>query len=330
MRPTATKQSALRTPLNHVLATEANVRVVRTLSLADVPLSRGELARETALHVRGIPAVLENLENLGVVESIGRGHSRPVRLRQAHPLWAHIRALFHEEAKRAENVLQNILAAVRALEPRPDAAWIEGSVATGTDAPLDPIIVGVLGAPKPTDHWEAVFRDRIRTTQTGQDVAVELRIRWRADIETADSTELELLRSVRPLLGPPPLDLLGLSGDDDSYKARGRGASHAVRDSDALAHARRVANELRSRPDLVDEALRYIDRRIPSASESERLTLGEWQDILSTHSLGRLRTFLVSDSQRAKRLRQSMPFVTPRSAADRKRVRRRASKPARS
>ena len=68
MRPPSRTQSALRCPLNHVLGTEANVRVMRALSLSDIPISIPEIARLTLLQPSGVARVCEKLED--VVEAL--------------------------------------------------------------------------------------------------------------------------------------------------------------------------------------------------------------------------------------------------------------------
>jgi len=53
MRPTSRPQSALRCPLNHILGTEANVRVLRAILLSDIPIGVPELARRAELQPSG-------------------------------------------------------------------------------------------------------------------------------------------------------------------------------------------------------------------------------------------------------------------------------------
>ena len=322
MRRIVNRQSAIRAPLDAILGTEANVRILRVLSNATVPLGRAELRRATGLYPSGVPRVLTRLEDLGIVESVGRGRSRPVRLRQGHPLAPQLRALFGAELERHTVIEQNIQSAVQGLSPRPDAAWLEGAFATGDDAANDPIIVGLLGGPSGSETWEQQLRRSFLPMQRDHDIAIEIRIRWRADIEAANGAELDTLRRVRPLVGPPPRDLLGLSDPGETTRRPRLPDSHDAHDTESLRLARAIAEELRTKPDLVDEAVRYIDRRTRAASASEQLTLQEWRDILTEYSLARLRSFLTSDSPRARRLRQSLPFASGFAPDELERIRR--------
>jgi len=61
-----------------------------------------------------------------------------------------------------------------------------------------------------------------------------------------------------------------------------------------------------------------VERRLLTASGSERLALREWQALLRSNSAPRLRRLLVQDDARARRLRQSLPFVDVLSPDERK------------
>ena len=141
MRPTKHPQSALRAPLNHILGTEANVRVLRVLFRSPIPMGMAELARSTALQASGLPKVCDRLEDLGVIETVGRGHNRQFWRRLRSPLANHLSSLFSAEHDAGEAVLSDIRSAVLGMSGVIRAAWIEGSVAKGTDLPGDPIVV---------------------------------------------------------------------------------------------------------------------------------------------------------------------------------------------
>ncbi|MHB1313066.1 MAG: helix-turn-helix domain-containing protein [Gemmatimonadaceae bacterium] len=322
MRPTAKSQSAFRSPLNAILGTEAAVRVLRVLALSNDPLSRAEVAKQSGLHASGIPRVLTNLEDQGVVETIGQGHSRPVRLRHQHHLVQGLRQLFQEERSHVTRVLGDIKLAVGQLTPVPAAAWIEGPVATEQDVYTDPIVVGVLAESPESQGWSEQLRQRFNPLQRQWDVAIEARVRWRADIVAGSDDSRAKLRTVAPLLGPPPLDALGLSVAEAVAHAASRKLTHDMHDATARRYAAAIARHIRAKPGLVDETIQYLERRIPGASAAEALELQEWLDILRAYSPGRLRSFLVRDSEQATRLRQSLPFVHVLSEGERQALRR--------
>ena len=55
MRPTAEQQSALREPLNYILSTEVNVRVLRVIWRSQSPLGKSEVARRARLNLPFVP-----------------------------------------------------------------------------------------------------------------------------------------------------------------------------------------------------------------------------------------------------------------------------------
>jgi hypothetical protein len=71
---------------------------------------------------------------------------------------------------------------------------------------------------------------------------------------------------------------------------------------------------------LVEAAAAYIERRMLTASGSERLELREWKTVLSTMSVPRICRLLVEESARGRRLRQSLPFLGALSPAEREQL----------
>ena len=101
MRLTARHESALRTPLNDILATEANVRMLRVLTESRAPLNASELARRSLLQRSSEHRALEALKTTGIVARVGAGARSQLRLSPEHPLAPAIEALFKAESARA-------------------------------------------------------------------------------------------------------------------------------------------------------------------------------------------------------------------------------------
>jgi DNA-binding Lrp family transcriptional regulator len=317
MRPTARPQSALRSPLNHILGTEASVRILRVLFLSDIPIGVSELARQAALQPSGVARVCTRLEDLGVIEAVGRGaRNRQYRRGPRFPFSANLTALFGEERSRAEQVIADLRSAVQG-NSFIKAAWIEGAAAVGADSPGDAIEVGVLTEPQNVGDVRANVWGRLLSVQRFRDVVLDLHVTTAADLKTADEKRRKTLEQVLPLFGPPPLDLLRSGPPSPRLRRDAARRTHGDLDARALAIARAVAQRIRRDPSLVEQAARFVERRLPSASPGERLELEEWQGILSTMSVARLCRFLVQADARATRLRQSLPFLTALSRQER-------------
>ncbi len=134
-QPRSAPQSSQRYPLTQVLGTEANVRLLRELTLHGGQLSAPSLVSRTALAKGSVRTGLNVLVRLGVVVVAGSGHAQLYSLRPDYPLRAAIEALFDAEVARFDSVLQAIRDAANGCEPSPLATYIYGSVGRGQDGP---------------------------------------------------------------------------------------------------------------------------------------------------------------------------------------------------
>jgi DNA-binding transcriptional ArsR family regulator len=309
MRPTARRQSALRAPLNDILGTEASVRLLRALALEPTPLSPSELARRTQLQLSGITKALRGLEQTGMLEVIGTGSRRPVRLREDHPLASALRALFKAERDRADGVVETLRKMAARIYPVPIAAWMEGPVAIGVDRPEDSIIVVILTETPHIEHTRDAFETLLGDAERTFDADVEFRIRTRADVAIATEEERQQLVQAIPLVGPPPASLIDRATPRTKTR-RIHARSHAQVDVRSRALAEAIAHRLETDPTLVVRAQEWVAHRLDSASGGERRELREWARILRTMSPPRLRRFLVDPGERATRLRQTSPFAS--------------------
>ena len=306
MRPIAQTQSALRMPLNNMLATEANVRVLRVLGDVRAPISAPELARRAQLQRSSVHRTLKALEELGIVEYVGTVPHAQVALRDQSPLAKPIRRLFAAEQLRYDELLAGLKRAADELERPPLAVWLEGRVARGDDRPGDPVLVSVVDRgrllPKTTD----ALRKAVRRLERKMDVQIEVRGRTVADLEAMPAKDGETLLGAVALLGVPPGGLL------QSHGRRAKTPNirvHADHDARARAVARGIADAIKNDPTVVEQARRYIATRWRDASPGERKELAEWKQILKTASPARLRKILTDPGERATRLRQTLPFL---------------------
>jgi len=316
VRPTAEPQSALRTPLNQVLATEGNVRILRVLAAGTTPLGKSEVARRAGLNPTGVRRSLVDLIDCGVVQPVGVGRRQLVRMNDDHPLAVSLRHLFESECGLLARLVQDLRADVRALDPPPTAAWIQGPVATASDRRGDSIVVGLLAPAGSIDRLARELERRIIDIMRRHDVIVEV-LRWTpADLVSVPASWPDTPDETILLLGPPPSALR--PPNEGKKPTRGGRIKHPDRDRQALELARIVADQLAEDPSLVDAAHEFVVKRIESASESERSDLEEWRLLLERLSIGQLRRFLVGTGERATRLRQSLPFVNVKLSRERR------------
>jgi DNA-binding phage protein len=313
MRAPRRQQSRFLHPLNQVLGTHANVRLVRTLSQSSTPLTAGELARRADLGRTSIYPALRELESVGIVEFIGAGAQRQIQLRERHPLATGLKDLFRAEAGRFDaltTALRELFveAPVRAL-----SAWVEDVAATRA---TDTVRLYFVARPEDKDTLSDYLNESLPHVERAQDLNVVVTGLTRSELE-ALSHSGNALDNLTLLEGVPPAGLLrsGTAG-----AAKPAPASHDEHDARGRRLALAIALKIKKDPGLIVLAQDRLEHRSQRASPRERRELREWLRVLSTMPPARLRAFLIEDSERATRLRQSLPALSLLSAAERQAV----------
>jgi hypothetical protein len=325
MRPAKTSQGILVAPLNHILGTEANVRLLRVLSEAREPLARPEVARRAQMDASGVRRALDSLAAEGIVEAVGAGARTPVRLRTQHPLASAIRRLFVAERGRAEDVVEAIREIGTRLSRQPRALWVSLPVEREPDS-LETMHLGVLASAREVDAIARSLRDRLRDVQRRYDVPIEVRGYTLADLHTLAADARAELATAQPILGPAPTGFLaGAAPGAAAGRSQSRG--HARQDRRALLLGRAIGERISRDPTLIERAREYA-RRMAASSPGVRQEMEEWEEILDTLPPARLRAFLGDPGERATRLRQSLPFVDVLGPAERENLFRKANRDA--
>ena len=313
--PRPRSQSPLRTPLNEIFRSEAQVRLLRALALADTPLGAGELARRAHLGRTGVYPALASLEQTGIVELVGAGPSRQVMIRTAHPLAAPIAALFRAEAERIEALVSALRDVFTSFRDPVISAWIAergGEEPAGDTAPVTCYVVA-----DPASLPDVVDRLEDRLLAIERDFHVEVEVIGLSRSEVAVRVPAASLDGSVLLAGVPPVALL-----PDAARAGAKRTlrAHADHDIGERLLAVAVAAKQRRDPGIVRRKRAQLRAQRGRASAPGRREREEWLRILSTMPPGRLRRFLSSDSERAVRLRQSLPAVGILTPAERRMV----------
>src|SRR5215472_6329303 len=309
MRPIKEQQNRLLHPLNEVFGTEANVRVLRVLALQHTPLTAGELAKRAMLGRSSIYPALRELERAGVVEFIGGGARKLVQLRGGYPLSRTLKELFRAEAGRFDALTIALRELVSAMPRAPISAWIDRG---GEDLEsTDTITLYVVARPEELDTLTDYLNEQLADLERKYDVHIAVRGLMPSELETLDRTPLTTSNRVVLLGGVPPLALLERSRSTAKTSTID---SHDEHDARSRRLAVAIAAKIRRDPGLIAIAEERVRRRAREASPRERRELAEWIRILSTMSPARLRRFLLENSERAIRLRQTLPtlnFLSP-------------------
>jgi hypothetical protein len=298
-----------------MLGTEANVRLLRVLALAGTPLGAGELSHRAQLGRTGIYPALAGLESAGIIEFVGAGSTRQVELRMAHPLAPPIAALFQAEAERIESMVAELRRMFANVSKLVTSAWLENNQdrTTSQDDP-DMMTCYVVGDPRSLHRVIDLIEDDLYEIERVFQVHFELVPLSRSEVSVR--VRGESLDDVILLAGVPPNGLL----DHENKRAIRNQLMHGDHDTRTLLMAQAVAAKLRRDPSIVKRVRANIDARMSNASEQERRELKEWSRIVSTMSPSKLQRFLVDNTERAVRLRQSLPALGLLTAQEREEI----------
>jgi hypothetical protein len=315
MRPPKRQQSRFLQPLNEILGTHANVRLIRALSLSSTPLTAGELARRAGLGRTSIYPALRELELTGIVEFVGAGAQRHVQLRERHPLAAKLKGLFRAEVERFDDLATDMRALFVNSPVRAVSAWIED--VNTVPRRMDALRLYFVVMSEDKDTLLDYLNERLAAVERAHDVQILVTGLTRSELKTLSRSNRTALDNPTLLEGVPPD---GLLRPDRSGAAKRAPVSHGEHDARARRLALAIAEKFKKDPGLILLAQHRLERRSPQASRRERREISEWLRILSTMPPARLRAFLVEDSERATRLRQSLPALNVLSAAERQAV----------
>jgi hypothetical protein len=302
MKQASRQWGYLRHPLDHILGAKGHVAIIRELIHAGEPVSHSELIERSGLSRQGVYDVVDRLAQNGLVTYAGSGSRQLVTLRKNHPLYEALAGLFHRERHQFENLFDTLREIIRQNAPQPESAWVFGKTAPGLDEYGDPLQIALLGKPQAIDAIVRQFRDELnrRKIEATYDVTIDTRGVTRADLDSRPSL---IEKGTIHLWGTDPFVL---SGNQPSHGSRV--TSHRDFDEKSRPEATIWALLIRQYPDLVPRTLEWLNRRLEQPGNGESLEWQEWKHILESSSYQRLRKFLESDTERAVRLRQSLPF----------------------
>ena len=262
------------------------------------------MARRAELNPSGVRRTLRHLAETGIVEVLGSGRNQAVRFREQHPLAAPLRLLFGAERHLFDRTVGQARSQLAGLELPVTAVWLE-SPETRSPGTVE---VGVLASPEGLEESVAAIQQHLEEAE--ETLQMHFVVHGYTDADRfAAGDQLSRLRNVTLLYGWIPVDWRGDEGGPivrhDALDRRGRRLAEAV--------AKLLPND----PSLVERAREWIDRRIESADARAQHELREWHRILSSLTVSQIQAFLVEDTERAERLRQSLPFLEVLSSAER-------------
>ncbi|MGM0668779.1 MAG: hypothetical protein ACQET1_03620 [Gemmatimonadota bacterium] len=298
MRPIATDQDILRFPLNEVLGAEANVRLLRVLADDVVgPISVPDAAEKTGLTEAGARRALRRLEKTGFIQRFGGGHSKQFVLRDSDLVTDQLRDLFRCERERHQALFNGIREVFDRFSEI-QVSWIDAA----PSQPGQPLHLGVQSDSRSLTYLNEEIRKRIVGVENDFDVTIEVHTFSKADTPNIPWERTEILTGHMPETSPDP-----------NQRARG----HDARERRAARLSETIARLLDQDPSIIKRAQKHLERLLTEDHGPATHDLREWEDILKQYSPRRIREFLVSETPRAERLRQSSPFFAVLTAEER-------------
>jgi hypothetical protein len=169
----------------------------------------------------------------------------------------------------------------------------------------------VVARPEELNRLTDYLNEGLADLERKHDVHIAVRGIMPSELETLHRTPLTTLDAAILPGGIPPVALLERP---QSTAKTSTIVSHDEHNARSRRLAVAIAAKIRRDPGLIAMAEERVRRRAGEASPRERRELAEWIRILSTMSPARLRRFLLENSERAIRLRQTLPalnFLSP-------------------
>ena len=232
MRPIVSDQNSLRHPLNELLGTQAQVRLLRVLANeVDGPLTAVNAAEHAGLTIPGAHKALKRLAQSGFIVRVGAGRRHQYELCRSDKLVSAIAQLFQSEKERYEDLLGAIKDKLEQLVPYARAAWIQ-------DFPNefgDPMILGVLHETKYLSGYIQRLQKQLYQVEREFDLTIEMNGYTKADLPDLEADK------VTPLYGVLPFP------DEYSREIYATPLTHGKKDQQMLKLSRKLAKAIETR-----------------------------------------------------------------------------------
>lgn len=294
MRPIASEQDPLRYPLNEIFGTRAHVRVLRVMAVeVEGPLTASDIAKRAGLTLPGAQKSLGKLLRSGFISRVGGGRKHQYEIRRSDRIMQIAIELFQSEKNRYARLLSALKNEIKNLTPPPHAAWVQ-AIPREIDEPL---MLGLLHETLYLAECAKNLRTRLDGIEIDFDLTIELEGYTKADIPDLELDGITILYGVVPNKPTSP-----------TQQRAKKTMTHRQKDSQLKLMSRKLADIIQQDASIVRRAKDHIDNLLKEEQGTAAGDLMEWRNILDTYSIQRLVRFVMSSSERAKRLRQSNPF----------------------
>jgi len=305
MRPISKWQNIIQYPLNVLLGSEAQVRILRVLSDdLEGPLTAPDIAERTGLTIPGTRKALNRLVHSGFLDRVGGGRRHQYALMYSNPLMNSTIAMFQAERGRYNELLQSLKKGANRLSPPPYSIWIL-NYPVNIETPLE---IGILHSSEHLSESVRNLRQDYLALEKKFDITIEIHGYTRADLPDIVEENLILLGGIPP------------GTDSPTTKSPAGKQTHKEMDLRSLERCRVLVSMIKEDRSLIRRARNHLDRLIEDNQGLATGDLREWSEIMKSYSVHRLLKFLTSNTPRAFRLRQSCPLFAVLNNKERNRM----------
>ncbi len=293
MRPIVSGQDPLRHPLNELLGTQAQVRLLRVMANeVDGPVSASDVARRAGLTIPGAQKALGKLIASGFITRVGGGRKHLYEIRGSDSLMQAVLSLFQAEKVRYGDLRSVLKKTIQECLPHLHAAWIKAS----PKEIGEPLTLWVLHETRYLSDCVRQLRVQLKQVENDFNLTIEIEGYTKADIFDQILDNSILLYGILPSTGDP------------LRKQLEKPLTHREKDRRLRILSSKLSKAVEQDTSLLRCAKDHVDRLLKENQGTANRDIEEWRDILANYSTQRLSRFLTSSSERAIRLRQSNPF----------------------
>jgi len=324
-------QSTLRCPLDQILGSRGQIRLLRVLiTETEHPLHPSEAAARAGMTESGARRALQRLTRTGLVERARNGNRSQYVFHREGSLSRELARLFESERAWGSSLAQAARRALHDLPHPPELVWVQDFLSGWTDS----LEVGVFLGPEAGAASLDTLEARLLPIQEDFGVMLKVRAYDSHELEGVDWPRTAIILGALPegLTSRTPAPMPEVDGKAPMPATSTRASIPEV---DARTSPFSSRSRLNPRSSVFSEALvalleenlsvlrrarENVRGRLQDSPNGHSHDLWEWQKILDTFSLPRLLNFLESDTPRAERLRETSPFPAVLSEEEKERL----------
>lgn len=294
MAKTKISEFIISNPLNSILCSEINLRILRyIIKKVEVSIAIPTLVKDTGLTFPTVKKSLEQLLKTGILLRVGKEYA----LNNDYMLIQAIIDLFEAENRFYNSFIEDIKEIISNLMHKPECIWV---IEDSEYNQGDPFPLYVFDKAAEIDLYASNLQSETSKLVKKYEVVIDVIPYTKADLKSIDN--IDIIKS-RILYGFHPY----------FFK------KNPLRNKDKDLFIK-IADLIHKNPDLVKRAKNYVHNLLNQDFGTANSAIREWDEIINNYSINALCNFSTSGTDRAERLNQSSPFLAILSPEEKKQL----------